>query len=76
MYLSKYVLVAWIMVNAVYFLMGVRAKRKHKKKDYRMRNLERTIEKLKRANGKLWYDVRKKEKTAAFEMSELTQTNV
>jgi hypothetical protein len=76
MYLSKFLVIAWIMVTTVTLYLSIRHNARVKRKNRRIRNLERTIEKLKLTNGKLWYDVRKKERTEAYDLSELTQTNL
>jgi hypothetical protein len=77
MYLPKLVLIACMILNVAFLYASARGKKKQRRKDVlRIQNLERTIQKLKRANGKLWYDMRKKEHTESYELSELTRTNL
>jgi hypothetical protein len=59
-----------------YMILSIRYRRKSGRNESRVRELERTIDKLKSRNGKLWYDMlqRRNRGSTEGEPNELTVT--
>jgi hypothetical protein len=75
MFLPITVFLALAIFNAGLIFLVVYGRQRHQKRARRVRQLERTVEKLKKKNGQLWYDVIKaRQQTGAFENSDLTLT--
>jgi hypothetical protein len=74
MYLSLPMIVAWFVVTGLYVALSFYRRRQISKKMALIRNQRRTIEKLKKENGKIWYDIARNEESQLNEV-ELTLTN-
>jgi hypothetical protein len=75
MYLSKYLMIAWLLATVSALALSIHRRHQAARRARRVRSLERTVEKLRRKNGKLWYELMGQEQTTP-DRSDLTVTRV
>lgn len=63
MYLPNSMIAAWLAITGVYAGLSFYRRSQIKKKAATIRKQRRTIEKLKKANGDIWYDIARKEES-------------
>jgi len=75
MFLSTLVIAVWALATLGYIGLALYTRRQKRERERKIRELQRTVEKLKKKNGQLWYDmVKKNHGTGAFNKNELTIT--
>jgi hypothetical protein len=77
MFMSITLIGVWVVISLAYFGVTIYWGRQHHKQAASIRELKRTVDKLQRKNGKLWYDLMRKQggNTSATH-NDITSTNL